>query len=185
MSRITLAFQILFDGQFAQKIRGLIDAQPPSAPTAAEPEEAPAPQPAPPPKPKGRNDALTLLATLQREARLVDFLLETLDGYSDAQVGAAVRDVHRDSRTVLERLFAVQPVFDQAEGSSVKLDHQLDAGRVRLTGDVEQESPSRGTLMHHGWQATRCELPRWTGSEAAALVLAPAEVEVRNTSANP
>ena len=35
-----------------------------------------------------RHDALSLLAVLQREARLLDFLKEPVEGYSDAQVGA-------------------------------------------------------------------------------------------------
>ena len=33
---------------------------------------------------------LRVLAVLQRDGRLVDFLEEEIDGYSDAQVGAAV-----------------------------------------------------------------------------------------------
>ena len=60
-----------------------------------------------PPK-AARSEAITLLATLQREARFVDFIKEPLDGYSDAQIGAAARDVHRDCGKVLDRLFAIQ-----------------------------------------------------------------------------
>jgi len=40
------------------------------------------------------------------------------------------------------------------------------------------EPPYRGVLRHHGWRATRCELPTWTGSAQAATVVAPAEVEL-------
>ncbi len=36
-----------------------------------------------------RSDAVTLLAALQREARLVDLIQENLAAYSDAQIGAA------------------------------------------------------------------------------------------------
>jgi hypothetical protein len=43
-----------------------------------------------------RSEALNLLAAMQREARFVDFIREPLDGYSDAQIGAAARTVHRD-----------------------------------------------------------------------------------------
>src|SRR5262245_5631107 len=49
---------------------------------------APAP---PPPKPvpvKPSCEPLRLLTILQREGRLVDFLLEDIDGYTDQQVGA-------------------------------------------------------------------------------------------------
>ena len=36
-------------------------------------------------------DAVYTLTLLQREGRLVDFLLEDIDQYADAQIGAAVR----------------------------------------------------------------------------------------------
>ncbi|HPH29941.1 MAG TPA: DUF2760 domain-containing protein, partial [Pseudomonadota bacterium] len=36
--------------------------------------------------------AVQLLAVLQREGRLLDFLLEDIDSYGDGQIGAAVRD---------------------------------------------------------------------------------------------
>src|SRR5579875_2269671 len=47
----------------------------------------PAPARTPPPE----TAALALLAALQEEGRLVDFLTEDIAPYSDAQVGAAVR----------------------------------------------------------------------------------------------
>ncbi len=42
--------------------------------------------PPPPPKPSG--EAVRLLGILQREARLIDFLMENITPYSDEQVGA-------------------------------------------------------------------------------------------------
>src|SRR5258708_33455175 len=41
---------------------------------------------------------LRLLSVLQREGRLVDFLLEDIQAYPDAQVGSAVRYIHRQSQ---------------------------------------------------------------------------------------
>jgi hypothetical protein len=130
------------------------------------------------PKPPIRSDAVTLLATLQREARFVDLAQESLDGYTDAQVGAAARDVLRDCRKVLERLFALKPVLGQDEGAAVEVPAGFDAGRFRLTGNVAGEGPFRGRLVHPGWEAARCELPAWSGNEASARVVAPAEVEL-------
>ncbi len=52
------------------------------------------------------------LGRTAREARLVDFIQESLAGYSDAQIGAVARDVHRDSAAVLNRLFALKPAVD-------------------------------------------------------------------------
>ncbi|HBA85674.1 MAG TPA: DUF2760 domain-containing protein [Verrucomicrobia bacterium] len=126
-----------------------------------------------------RSEAVTLLAVLQREGRLVDFLQETIDSYSDAQVGAAVRDVHRSCRSALERMFAPGPVLKEAEGEAVQVGKDYDPGRMRLLGNVAGEPPYNGTLVHSGWAATRCELPVWNGSEESIPVIAPAEVELK------
>jgi hypothetical protein len=126
-----------------------------------------------------RSEALTLLATLQREARFIDFLQESLDEYADEQVGAAVRDVHRQCRQALERMFALRPLVHEAEGAPIEVPAGFDAGKYRLTGNVAGQPPFRGQLAHHGWEATRCELPSWTGGEGSAMVVAPVEVEVK------
>jgi hypothetical protein len=126
-----------------------------------------------------RSEAVTLLSVLQREGRLVDFLQETIDSYSDAQVGAAVRDVHRSCRGALERMFAPEPVLKQAEGSTVQVGKDYDPGQTRLLGNVTGEPPYTGTLVHSGWAVTRCELPVWNGSEESIPVIAPAEVELK------
>ena len=135
----------------------------------------PPPKPVAPPKP-ARSEALTLLEALQREARLIDFLKEDVTPYEDAQIGAAVRDIHRDAAKLLERFFAIRPVIDQAEGSAVSLDGK-EAGRVRLLGNV-REGATSGTLVHHGWTATKLELPVWSGPKDSDRIVAPAEVEV-------
>jgi hypothetical protein len=132
----------------------------------------------PTPRPPTRSDALTLLATLQREARFVDFVQEPLGSYTDAQIGAAARDVHRDCAAVLQRLFALKPILSEQEGGQVEVPTGFDAGRYRLTGNVTGEPPFRGQLVHHGWEATLCEMPSWSGTNTASRVVAPAEVEL-------
>ena len=149
----------------------------PAKPQArAEPAQPVAPPPPPAPtRPEGE-DALVLLATLQREARLIDFLKEDLSGYDDAQVGAAVRDVHRDAAAVIDRLFAPAPAVEAEEGTRID-PAAMPAGRVKTTGQV---GGGAGTLVHPGWRATKVNLPARTGppDEAVVRVLAPAEVEV-------
>ncbi|MHB0955348.1 MAG: DUF2760 domain-containing protein [Pirellulaceae bacterium] len=125
-----------------------------------------------------RSDAISLLATLQREARLIDMVKEPLTQYNDAQVGAAARDVLRDCGRVLDRLFELQPVVDQEEGSLIDVPAGYDTGRYRLTGKVGGSPPFQGRLVHHGWLATRCEVPTWSGSVASSMIVAPQEVEV-------
>lgn len=182
MSSLMLAlkafFRTLFNREFRDQVDHLVRGELP-APAAQQPVQPPAPQKPPEPKRPQRSEALTLLAALQREARLVDFLMEPIAAYDDAQIGAAVRDIHRDSAALLERMFGVRPLENMAEGAAIEVPAGFDAARYSLTGAVSGPPPHRGVLAHHGWQATRCELPSWTGSDAAALVVAPAVVELK------
>ncbi|MGA2405072.1 MAG: DUF2760 domain-containing protein [Syntrophobacteraceae bacterium] len=178
MYRIILAFRIffltLFKRAIAEKVGQLLSgAQPTPSPAPPQPKQPPAA------KPPARSEAITLLAALQREARFVDFIQESLAGYSDAQIGAVARDVHRDSAAVIDRLFALKPAAPQEEGAQVDVSAGFDAGRFRLTGNVAGEPPFRGRLVHPGWEAAKCELPTWTGSKDSARVIAPAEVEIK------
>jgi hypothetical protein len=186
MGRLGLSFKaffrILSDGAFAERVQALADGKAlpgaPAAPAAPAPATAKAVEPAAAPVAPARSDAITLLSVLQREARLVDFLKEDVAGYSNEQIGAAVRDVHRDAAGVLERMFSLQPVMSQSEGASVEVPAGSDAARVRLVGNVTGNPPFRGTLRHAGWEATKVQLPEWNGSTASARVVAPAEVEL-------
>lgn len=180
MGRIWLAivafFRILFDRGFAEGVRRVREGKMlPEARMVAQK------RPAVGPKTATRSEALGLLAALQREGRLVDFLKEDLGGYSDAQIGAAVRDVHRDCAGVVERLFGLRSVRNEAEGTTVDVSGAFNAGKVRLTGNVAGSGPFRGVLRHGGWEATKVELPEWTGDESAARVVALAEVEVEGS----
>jgi hypothetical protein len=167
-------FKVLFQSDFASRCRSLLEvgAAAPEAKQAAPAAAAPAVAKSP------RSDAITLLATLQREARFVDIVTESLDGYSDAQIGAAARDVLRDSGKVLARVFALRPVVGGEEGAAVDIPAGYETACYRLTGNVSRDPPFSGTLMHAGWQATKCDLPSWTGNQKGAMVVAPAEVQL-------
>lgn len=186
MGRIAVAFRAFFkvlgNAEVASRVAAALDAQPAPAITAKPELKAPektVPRQEPVKKAPERSDAVNLLAALQREARLVDFLKEPIGAYSDAQIGAAVRDVHRDCGTLLERVFALRPVTEGAEGAEVAVPQGAEATRFRLVGNVSGQPPFRGKLCHHGWQATKIELPEWTGNEATSRVIAPAEVELK------
>ena len=182
MGRISTAFRAFFQALFRAETAARLEqalagrALPPPGPPAVPP--APARVSTPAPKPPAQSEAITLLAALQREARLVDFLQEDLTGYADEQIGAAVREIQRDSQQLLERFFALRPIYAAAEGDAVDLAPSHAAGKVRLSGKVTETPPAQGTLQHHGWEATRCELPGYTGSTSAARIIAPAEVEI-------
>jgi hypothetical protein len=187
MARIGTAFRAffgsLFNAETAERVGKALDAQaalpgPPQEPPKAAP-RPPEPKKPEKPRPPARSDAVTLLATLQREARLIDFVQEPLDGLSDQQIGAAVRDIHRNLAAALNRMFSIGPVLSEAEGARVEVPKGFDAGQYRLVGNVAGEPPFHGTLAHHGWQCQSVQLPEWSGGESSATVLAPAEVELK------
>jgi hypothetical protein len=128
--------------------------------------------------PPKRSEAIALLATLQREARLVDLIQQPLGQYTDEQIGAAARNVLGDAAGVLARFFSLRPVRTEDEGTLIDVPAGYDPAGIKLSGRIEGVGPFRGRLVHRGWQATTCNLPAWTGSNDAALVIAPAEVEI-------
>lgn len=124
-----------------------------------------------------RDGALALLALLQREGRLVDFLREPLDGFSDADIGAAARDVHRGCKKVLEQHLAMEAVMPGEEEAKVSVPKGFDPAEIRLIGEAKGEPPFKGTLRHHGWRVTETKLPALAEGIDRA-VIAPAEVEL-------
>jgi len=142
----------------------------------AKPAVAPPPEP---PKVKLTDGALQILQTLQRDARLVDFLMEDIASYADEQVGAAVRSIHADSKASLVRHITLAPVIDGVEGTNHKLDSSKapDPNRIKLIGNVPASGKaSGGTLRHRGWQATSVNLPA-IGKQDVSII-APAEIEI-------
>ncbi len=117
------------------------------------------------------------LGLLQREGRLIDFLQEDIEPYDDAQIGAAVREVHRGCRAALKEVFGLSPVLKAAEGSQVEIEEDFDPTRIKLIGNIQGNPPFKGTLRYCGWKFTEVHLPEWTAKEKTD-VLAPAEVEI-------
>jgi hypothetical protein len=132
------------------------------------------PPPAPKPQSGPADGAVQILSVLQRDARLVDFLMEDISAYSDEQVGAAVRDVQLQSRQSLERYLKLQPVIDGVEGDFTKTEG-LQVSQLKLVGNVPPSGKAPGGLLRHkGWKAEKVDLP----ALPPGSVLAPAEIEV-------
>ena len=121
---------------------------------------------------------LRVLAVLQRDGRLVDFLEEDIDGYTDAQIGAAVRDIHRGCRKSLHDYLTIEPIIDATEEQPVTVPADFDPAAVRLVGNVDGAPPFRGTLKHHGWRVRSVHLPLLPVARDDSSVLSPAEVEI-------
>lgn len=125
-----------------------------------------------------QSEAITLLATLQREARFIDFIKESLSDYSAEEIGTAALSVHDQCAEVLERFFEIRPLSDIAEGEMMTVS-SADSVRCLLSGKVSDVTNQKGQLVHSGWIAQKCELPQWTGQKEDANILAPFEVEIQ------
>ncbi|HUK19164.1 MAG TPA: DUF2760 domain-containing protein [Bryobacteraceae bacterium] len=178
MSRIVLAFRsffsILFSGALPDSALVELGLTKREAAATTPPSKAAAPPPAPAARPA--DGALQLLGILQRDSRLVDFLMEDIGSYSDDQVGAAVRELHDQCRDSLARYVSLQPVIDGVEGTFAKAP-SADPNVVKFVGNLPAKPPAGGTLRHKGWKAAKIDLPPLTPRQDAAIV-APAELEV-------
>lgn len=159
-------FAILFSKECAETWKRLTAAEEPepSKPEAVRETELP-------------EDAVYTLTLLQRHGRLIDFLEENIDDYGDAQVGAAVRQIHQGCRKVLDENFGIKPVREENEGEEVAIQEGFDPARIRLTGSVAGEPPFEGRLQHRGWCVTKVEFPE-RHNKLDPAVICPAEVEL-------
>lgn len=189
------AVQLLGNRLLEQVAQRTLAAAPKVAPTKAEsvtkPEPAAKPKAKPEPAPvapkldpaplleKGaRTGAVQMLAILQRQGRLIDFLQEDLSAYADDQIGAAVRSIQEGTKQALQQHVKLEPVFSEAEGSRVTVPAGFHQEQVRLTGNVVGAPPFKGELRHRGWRVASIDLPKRMGESDELPVVAAAEVEV-------
>jgi hypothetical protein len=169
-ARLALAFRLFFlvlgNALLAKRVQPLASGEP-----APEPAEPPRLHIAP------SESALQLLGLLQREGRLIDFLMEDMSGYADAEIGAAARVVHDQCRKALIEHIKVERIRVEAEGTQVTVPIGFSAAEIRLVGQLRGEPPFRGVLTHAGWRAADIELPQLSDGHDVR-VIAPAEVEL-------
>ena len=170
--RLILAFRsffaILFSGALPDDVAAALGL---SRRTVPKPAPTPAPSQATP-----SDGALQILSILQRDSRLIDFLMEDISSYADDQVGAAVRSLHDQSRDALNRYIQLAPVIDGVEGTFTRL-ASIDPSSVKLLGNVPPQPPPGGILRHKGWRCVKVDLPALQGKQDAKII-APAEVEI-------
>jgi hypothetical protein len=151
--------------------------KPPPSKLQAEPARA-----APPAPTAVRADAeiAGFLAMLQEKGRLVDFLMDNINPYNDAQVGAAARVVHAGCKRVLQEHFSIHPLRTENEGSTVQVPAGYAADEYRLVGKIAGQAPFSGVLVHRGWKTDMVKLPQLLPSAPGQLpTIAPAEVELK------
>jgi len=173
LNRISLAFRaffaLLFHGELSAPLLTSLrlsrrDAAP-ARPAAAAPAK---------PAASASDGALQFLGILQRDSRLVDFVMEDISSYQDDQIGAAVRDLHDQCRDAIKRYVMLQPVIDGVEGTFAKAP-SADPAVVKFVGNVPAKPPSGGLLRHKGWRASKIELPGLPGDPT---IIAAAEIEI-------
>jgi hypothetical protein len=129
---------------------------------------------------QAKAEVVAFFALLQEKGRLVDFLMEELTGYDDAQVGAAARVVHQGCRQVLQEHFKIIAVSEAEEGSQVTVPAGSFGDEYRIVGKLSGEPPFAGKLIHKGWKTESVKLPRIVQTDDKRLpVIAPAEVELK------
>jgi hypothetical protein len=172
LNRILLAFRsffvLLFHGELSDALMQDLGV----TKRGAKPAAAAAPAAVRP----SSDGALQLLGILQRDSRLIDFLMEDVAAYSDDQIGAAVRDLHDQCRDSLARYANLQPVIDGVEGTYAQAISK-DANIVKFIGNVPATPPAGGTLRHKGWRASKMELLPLSPKQDVT-VIAPAEIEI-------
>ncbi|HEY1190649.1 MAG TPA: DUF2760 domain-containing protein [Gemmata sp.] len=132
-------------------------------------------EPPKPPKPSGA--PLRMLALLQAESRLVDFLLENIQGATDEQIGQAVREVHKKAQAALKQHLVLEPIVPGNEDDQVTVPKGFDPSAIRVVGNVTGEPPFTGAIQHPGWRVKEMKIA--TPAEGAdEFVLQPAEVQI-------
>jgi hypothetical protein len=173
LPEVTLALAILV--LIAVFLQPRQKAAPP--PPAAEPAR---PAPEPPQASRADAEVIQLLTMFQEKGRLVDFLMDDINAYADAQVGAAARVVHAGCKAVLAEHFSIHPVRTEQEGTTVQVPIGYSPDAYRLVGKIAGSAPFSGVLVHRGWKTNTVKLPRLMRGAADPLpAIAPAEVDVK------
>jgi hypothetical protein len=137
--------------------------------------EVKTPEPPKPIKPSGA--PLRMLALLQAESRLVDFLMEDIQGASDEQIGQAVREIHKKAQAALKQHAVIDQVLPGNEGDTTTVQPGFDPSAIRVVGNVTGSPPFTGAIQHPGWRVKELKLA--TPAEGAdEFVLQPAEVQI-------
>ena len=124
--------------------------------------------------------AVHLLSLLQKHGRLVDFVFEDIDQYSDAEIGGGARIIHEGCRKVFNDYLSIVPLRPEQEESEITLEQPVNPAEIKISGETgdQTEQIKRALLLHKGWQISAINLPEFMHRHSRH-VIAPAEVEAR------
>lgn len=141
--------------------------------------EAVKPTPVAVPQKNAQAEVVTLLGVFQEKGRLVDFLMEDIAPFSDAEVGSVARAVHQGCKAAMNEHFQIEAISPEGEGSNLTIPAGYPADEFRLVGNLKGEAPFTGKVVHKGWRTTSVKLPRVLKADQDHLpVIAPAQVEI-------
>ncbi len=129
-------------------------------------------------KNQNTDSAVSLISLLQKHGRLIDFIFEDIDSYSDEEVGAGVRIVHEGCQKVLKEHITVTPIQKEKEETEITISEQVNPAKLKLTGNLNAQLPFKGILIHRGWEVTGINLPEILNKENSNIIC-PAEVDVK------
>lgn len=127
---------------------------------------------------KTNAEVVNLLSLFQTKGRFIDFLMQDITPYSDAQVGSVARFVHQGCSGILKEHFDVEAIYKGAEGDSFTVKQDTDQRNYRLIGRITDSRPLKGVVVHKGWRSKKVQVPRVVGETGEPYVIAPAEVEI-------
>jgi hypothetical protein len=140
--------------------------------------EAVKPVPASVPQNQSQAEVVTLLGIFQEKGRFIDFLMEDITPYSDADVGGVARAVHQGCKEALNEHFHIEPISTEGEGATITVPAGYSADEFRLVGNLSGDAPFTGKVVHKGWKTTSVKLPRVLKTDRLPAI-APAQVEVK------
>lgn len=121
---------------------------------------------------------LQFLYHLQDKGRLLDFVMQDISSYNDAQVSAAARVVHGGLSKVIREFFEIEPLSAQPEGAKVEIDAQYDPIEHRILGNETKSQAHEGTIAHRGWRAKSINLPSVRETRSSKNVIAPVQIQL-------
>jgi hypothetical protein len=139
--------------------------------------EAVKPAPAAITENQAQAEVVTLLGIFQERGRFIDFLMEDITPYSDADVGGVARAVHQGCKEALKEHFHIEPISTEGEGATITVPAGYSADEFRLVGNLSGEAPFTGKIVHKGWRTTSVKLPRVLKTDHLPAI-APTQVEV-------
>lgn len=122
-------------------------------------------------------ELIRFLTLLQKEGRLLDFLMQDISSFDDRQISTAARYVHSHCSQLIKESFEIQAVHPSKEGSPITiLDENLDQYSF-----IDSNKPlTEGILLHRGWKANKVALPPNDEPEKSIKrLITPAQVKTK------